>query len=379
VDGACWVGNDIISADVALKVREVVEDATVVLIHHMSYIDYQGFKHGVGQAAKNKYERQRRLFARADRTFGVGPLLHERLADLLPAGAPPPWLIVPGLPDVTPRAAPSVFTACSFGRLDPENDRIKQGRLAVAGFAALVARSDERGMPKSLQRRPQLRLIGIGEPGGGEERGLATFAEQRAGRMVNLLALPYDNDRQRVLADLAGSSAALMLSWHEGFGLTGWEAIGAEVPLILGTNSGLYELIDARLGGAGTACVRGIDIHGSSGDVTGEPESDADPVHFTDDDVVRVCDGLLDIARDPDRARADAKRLRLLLVNEGCTWEHAARAFAEDLALPPPEPPPIRGRNSDAPTRTASMWPSSSGSGLAASARRGCCRSCAIG
>ena len=57
VDGACWVGNDIISADAALRMRDVVDDATVVLIHHMSYIDYQSFKHGVGKAAEDKHKR----------------------------------------------------------------------------------------------------------------------------------------------------------------------------------------------------------------------------------------------------------------------------------------------------------------------------------
>jgi len=341
VDGACWVGNDIISADVALRMRDVVEDATVVLIHHMSYIDYQGFKHGVAKAADDKHKRQRDLFARADRSFGVGPLLRDRLADLLPADAPEAGLIVPGLPDVQARAAPSVFTACSFGRLDPENDRIKQGRLAVAGFAEMVAQSDRPGMPKSLKRPPQLRLIGIGAAGGAEEQGLRAFAEQRAGRAVSLLALPYDDDRQAVLNDLARSSAALMLSWYEGFGLTGWEAIGAEVPLILGTNSGLHELIDDRLGGAGTGCVRGIDIQGRSGGTGGEATSDDDPVHFTDDDVHQVCKALLDIARDPDRGRADAKRLRQMLLDDGCTWQDAARRFAEDLGLPlPPAPQP---------------------------------------
>ena len=68
-------------------------------------------------------------------------------------------------------------------------DRIEQGRLAVAGFAAMVARTDQPGTRKSLKRRPQLRLIGSGAHGGNEEQGLRDFAEQRAGRAVNLLAL----------------------------------------------------------------------------------------------------------------------------------------------------------------------------------------------
>jgi hypothetical protein len=173
---------------------------------------------------------------------------------------------------------------------------------------------------------------------------LNAFAQQRAGCAVNLLALPYDQNRQRLLDDLAGSSAAMMLSWHEGFGLTGWEAIGAEVPLILGTNSGLYELIGSKLGGMGLGCVRPIDIEGRVGSSTSGSDPDDEPLNFTEQDALRVRDALLEIAANSDHARTDAKRLRQQLLEEGCTWEHAALSFAQDLGLdasPPPAAAPI--------------------------------------
>ena len=70
-ENACWIGHDIVTGDVANAMAGVAQNATVVLIHHMSYIDYQGFKHGVGQVAKSKHDRQRALFRAAHRVFGV--------------------------------------------------------------------------------------------------------------------------------------------------------------------------------------------------------------------------------------------------------------------------------------------------------------------
>ena len=86
VESAIWIGHDIVTGDVAVRLGELAPGSQVVLIHHMSYIDYQGYKHGVGQTAKQKHDRQRALFTRADRVYGVGPLLRDRLADMLDSG-----------------------------------------------------------------------------------------------------------------------------------------------------------------------------------------------------------------------------------------------------------------------------------------------------
>ena len=153
-DNACWIGHDTVTGDVANAMVGVAQAATVALIHHMSYIDYQPYKHGVGQAAKDKHDRQRGLFRTAHRVFGVGPLLRDRLADMLDRAPTDVGIIIPGMPEIDPRRVPTTFTACTFGRLDPENDRIKQGRLAVAGFADLCRWADDPGRPRALARPP---------------------------------------------------------------------------------------------------------------------------------------------------------------------------------------------------------------------------------
>lgn len=78
-----------------------------------------------------------------------------------------------------------------------------------------------------------MRVIGVREPGGEEERALKKLADDTADRKVNLIALPFDENRDELFEKIGRANISLMLSWHEGFGLTGWEAIAGEVPLIV--------------------------------------------------------------------------------------------------------------------------------------------------
>ena len=83
---------------------------------------------------------------------------------------------------------------------------------------------------------------------------------------MNILAQPFTAQREPLFDQLGRANLALMLSWHEGFGLTGWEAIAAQVPLIVSRQSGLYRLVQERIGTPGTACLKGLDIQGQEGD-----------------------------------------------------------------------------------------------------------------
>ena len=138
--------------------------------------------------------------------------------------------------------------------------------------------------------------------------------------------MPYDNDRQQLLTDLAGCSVAMMLSWHEGFGLTGFEAIAAEVPLIISENSGLYQLIHEKLGRSGLGCVYPIKIEGGAG-------ASDNPENFTTNDVENVCNALIQVLTDVNTARRDAAKLKSDLLNSGSSWSDAANQFAKDLEL----------------------------------------------
>jgi hypothetical protein len=91
-----------------------------VLIHHMSYIDYDSFKHGEGRVANDRRNDQRALFSRADHAFGVGPLLRDRLADLLGRSSADTSMLIPGLADIEPLPSRShSLRSASAGSIPP--------------------------------------------------------------------------------------------------------------------------------------------------------------------------------------------------------------------------------------------------------------------
>lgn len=325
-----WVGHDVISGPAAALLPKQAGQGKSALIHHMSYVAYTAYKKGNALAAKKNEEEQRRLFRQADEVFAVGPLLRDSLIDLLD-GSKTVRMIVPGLAEILPAPLGKTFSGITFGRLDFENDRIKQGRLAIAGFATACREANANTLyPKTLRDNPLLRVIGV-SPSSEEEKELRAFATNKAGRVLNLLPLPYEEDRPRLFDELKRSSIAMMLSWHEGFGLTGWEAIAAEVPLVVSKNSGLYRLIDDQLGAPGLACLTVVDIRGWLGDL-----SDGEAENFHPDDEKEVSQAILKLASELDRRKGYAKTLRTFLSeqSDGYTWANCARSFADALGLP---------------------------------------------
>jgi hypothetical protein len=210
--------------------------------------------------------------------------------------------------------------------MDRSSDAIKQGRLAVAAFGLAVKRA-RMGVATNVMKFPWLSIVGIEDQVlGDEEQEIKELVDRYAEREVNVNPLPFDSDRQRLFRRIAEANVAMMLSLHEGFGLTGWEAIAAEVPLILGENTGLYQLIHERLKGSGTGCLHPIDIEGLRSTQQGE--------NFSQNDLDRVCDRLLQVAGDMDGHRQNAASLRSQLVNRlGCTWRHTARQFLEQIGI----------------------------------------------
>jgi glycosyltransferase involved in cell wall biosynthesis/serine/threonine protein kinase len=325
-----WVGHDVISGGATIALPALAKQGKSAVIHHMSYIDYSAYKHGGdGTQAKDKQREQRRVFEQAHKVFAVGPLLRDKLTDLLD-GSKPVQTIIPGLAQIKPALNPKTFNAITFGRLDPENDRIKQGRLAIASFATACRKAKAGGFyAQALQNNPRLIVIGIA-PDSTEINDLHSICHQKAERAVNLIALPYEKNREELFDELRRSSLAMMLSLHEGFGLTGWEAIAAEVPLIVSMNSGLYQLIDEELAGSGTGCLKVVDVRGGPGIFTQESLD-----NFHNEDEEDVSEAILDVASNSEKWKRNASNLRRLLLTHkgGFTWQNAAQKFAQALEL----------------------------------------------
>jgi hypothetical protein len=211
--------------------------------------------------------------------------------------------------------------------MDRESIKIKQGGLAVAGFASAVKGAFLNKGPAKLQENPQMRVIGIKEPEGDEEHALKELAFEKAGRQVNLIALPYDENREELLDELGRSNISMMLSWHEGFGLTGWEAIAGEVPLILSRQTGVWQLLQETLGKQIVeGYVRALEVRGREGD--------DDTANFLPQDEEAVREAIIDCTSKMEASRQAAAKLKQELKKELiCTWTHTAKQFCDGLGI----------------------------------------------
>ncbi len=332
-----WLGHDDKTGPLALQLRDAL-GGRAALVHHMAHGAYQGFKKGSSVSAGEKAEHQRQWFRQADVCLAVGPRLARELEDLLLNEAKPSAVhtLIPGLSDPVeygvhpaPRM-PSSFTGFVSGRLD--DDRIKQGRLALRAFAQAVAEARDDGGPPALVRSPRMRMMGI-DPA--QEDALRGQVQTWAEGMFQVDLLPYSENRAQYFRQLAGSSVALMPSWHEGFGLTGWEAISAGVPLILGRNSGLWEWLREALHGEGeNHCLFPLSIRGHY-----SPQAEGENHH--EQDLLAVKQVLRRLANDPEHAKQAALRLRNTLQREGWDWRKTAEQCITALALPWANPHPL--------------------------------------
>ena len=320
-----WIGHDAITGELANRLATIIPASKSAVMHHMSYVDYQAFMHGDAAMAQRKSDKQAEIFSAADRAFAVGPLLLESLRRLVePVGkADGIAMIIPGLAEIEPCRVPlEPFTGITFGRLGRENDRIKQVRLAIAAFADACNQKVHPLLPLSLQNHPQFHIYGVDR---GQQQELSLYAKNHAGKVITLLPLPYE-DREVIFKKLRHMELAMMLSWHEGFGLVGWEAISAEVPLIVTKNSGLYQLLESS---SYEGFVSAVDIDAQE-DPTGEQ-------NFSDDDLAKVRTAIWSIANDRARAKKKAQTLLELLRGKNYTWDNAARQFAENLGIALPQ------------------------------------------
>ena len=319
-----WLGHDRITGAIALAATQKCGGQSA-LIHHMSYGHYEAFAENSDQANAKEAE-QKQLFTKANIVLAVGPLLRDALCDMLDGKEVP--MLVPGLPEITPRTEPRTFKAFLSGRLNDSARKIKQAYLGVAAFGNAVRQcSENTGLPTALHRTSEPRLVLRGvefEDAGGEtdpqaEKSLKLFAEGYAGCAFTLHALPFTTDRTVLFNDLRAASVVMMPSWHEGFGLVAWEAIAAGVPLILSSKSGAYRLLKELESGVYTSMVSVIEVAGSNQ----EP-------HFREEDLKALAAALIQIAKNPAGHREKAIQLRRDLLSQ-YSWDHCAKQLSDAL------------------------------------------------
>lgn len=234
------VGHDIYTGSLSKQLAEACDGWNIVF-HHMDYSSYYLLAKPNVPIYEEKIEKQKNILRSADLICAVGPMLLQSAEDLS-RSREKCIEIFPGLASFDAQSGhPNRFNPIVFGRVEKDNQAIKQIPLAIDAFAKAI--SMDRDTP-IIKNNPTLWVIGYDADNPDtlmkEVRRLQEETAQIAGCMCNIVPRPYINDRSELGEQLRDASVAMMLSFHEGFGLVGYEAIAAGVPLILSENTGLY-------------------------------------------------------------------------------------------------------------------------------------------
>lgn len=318
------LGHDVHTGELAIETctelrkifRGTVKSA---VIRHMHYSQYSGFKGTPPSEVEQRTIRQSRLVDEADYVFAVGPLLTATAKGRYQKDV---CALIPGAPLINVLEGPqeSAWQVFMSGRLGGEDDRIKNTTLAIEGLIAGYQTIKRVGGSAAERFDPRGRFRLLGAQFGNDATNRLI---ERAGTHFEIEAIPYTNNEQHLYQILAKSHWAVMPSWHEGFGLSGWEAICTGVPLICSQHSGLFGLLQNHV------FPKNVDVHRESivpitlaGSGKGEPPSTKD--------IETVGDAVIEMSKTFDRRKADAIKLAKFL-RQTYTWDRCARDFLDHL------------------------------------------------
>lgn len=305
-----WIGHDLVSGDAAVK-AVAEHGGELALIHHMDYLSYQNITGDRGDGAYENNAHQTRLLQTTGATlFGVGHWLAVNAGRL---GGRPAHCLIPGFPAVpgsTGRASMDRLLVVSAGRFDKKAEPLKRVGTALDAFAMAV----RDGSDWPLLRSPTITMLGV-DPSE-DQKMLHARAAEIAGRPVNVVPAGFRNDPTAVARLASTSHLVIVPSRHEGFGLVGWEAIGTETPLIIGSNTGLANQLRKTLDGAEEGLVNILDLDGSA--------RDGD----------RIARAIRKVAADLDGALRRAGKLKGSLKSElECSWSAAATTLLTAVGM----------------------------------------------
>lgn len=306
-----WIGHDVITGETARRAAQV-GGGRVAVLHHIHHLSNKLIEGVASEKVQELDVAQRGLLRGAHLVVAVGPSLRRSAEDLLRGDRGPEVVeLIPGLAEIEPSALPHKFSTVILGRFEDSAAKTKQLDLSVAAFAQ--AARDPAG---PLGAQPLLTVFGCTESKA--RRRLDALVEGYAKRRVDVQYLPFEVDRDKLLAEVARQSAVMMLSWYEAFGLVAWEAIAAGVPLVLSRATGAYQQLERMLGNEAERLVAAVNV-----------KAEAEPSKVRLEDVENVAAALHRIAADPSGARERALELRRCLVAAGVTWRRAARALVD--------------------------------------------------
>lgn len=318
-----WVGHDIKTGHQAIHCRNTTGKGKLILFNHMDYQEiYLPRKFSL--KTEKRVQEQTEVFSKADYVFAVGPKLYRSAVNRKNNGTNLTTKIfefLPGLAEIQPiSVCNDMISGVTFGRIEEDNDIIKQTILAVRAFSKSCANNNHLGIP-------MLSLIGVS----GDDKEIIeaslrinNIIKEETDKYTAINLIPYTSNRIELYKKLRSMSFSLMLSLSEGFGLAGLEAIAAGVPLILTKNSGLYEYLHRE---HLDLLVHAVDIRASNPiDRTNHQRNQID-VETVSKEIDKIINNV-----------QSNKKLALILrekISELLSWNCSALNFLSDLKILP--------------------------------------------
>ncbi|WP_050791877.1 B12-binding domain-containing radical SAM protein [Burkholderia ubonensis] len=332
IEGLLVIGHDLktgkLAVDCANELQlRLARDTSVksAVVSHMDYMEYARRKGQALPEVIKKSQKQHDIVASADHAFAVGPLLANGFQSARSRHNDRVIALTPGSSNI--KTEPENRNSLRFyigGRLGLEDDQIKNGVLSVQAVMAAYKDVNNGGQVGRWATRGHFYACGVDLEKDAEL--LARLKkEAREANAFEIEAIPFSNDQEELHQHLARSDVALMPSWHEGFGLSGWEALCAGVPLICSSQSGLALLIDQLRRGLSDADFQSIEpVQLAGGAPAGMP---------TAHDTAALSEAIKKVvANYPERKRAALKLA--FRIKRHFTWERCAAELVAQINWP---------------------------------------------
>lgn len=313
-DSLIWIGHDIKTGNYA-NICKAEYGGTALVFNHMNYPEYYFLATGDEEKEEEKETLQKKVLQKADWICAVGPVLKDYSEDIRHEVDKNNVIeIIPGMLKVTPSTSlQNVFKILFFGRIDKKNNYIKQPRLAIAAFAKAYE-IDRKSKETIFKNNPRMEVYGYEKIEDEDKKILKELVQKYTSETLNITPRKYLKDRNRLKEVLRTSSLCIMVSRHEGFGLTAYEAISAGVPVIISDNTGLDRFLKTKRGEKVSELYKSVHIEGTI-DQFGNPSQS---------DLENVSSAILEVFKDYKRSKEKALQLREILLNEQFTWDAQA-------------------------------------------------------
>lgn len=320
-DSLIWIGHDIKTGNYANICKKEYGGKSLIF-NHMNYSEYYFLATRNEKKEEEKENLQKKVIQNADWVCAVGPVLKDYSEDIRnEVGKNNVMEFIPGLLDVNPvTPVPNTYKVLFFGRVDEKNNYVKQPKLAIAAFANAYEK-DRKENHGVFKNNPRMEVYGYSEINDTDKSALEELIREYTSESLNVTPKKYIENRDRLKEVIRASSLCIMVSRHEGFGLTAYEAISAGVPVIISDNTGLDRFLKSKNGKDVKSLYKSVHIEGTFNQ-SGKP---------TSSDLETVTNAILDVLINYKESKTNALLLRKILYEEQFTWDNQAGTLINQI------------------------------------------------